>query len=116
MDARVFEVPARHTLPDNLRFGETGNIAGLFTTIRARIQDLGMVLYPSDDKYYERQEWATKAEHEFLSILMNYGAWSNPTGWQLDFIDSTGAFGILFTGEYTCLVQMNSTGGASGHS
>jgi len=98
------------------RFGKFENLADLFGYVERQTEIYATTQFPDDKDYYSRQELRNKLEAEFLMVLKSYAVWSKPTGWMLDWCEPSGSFGILLTGEYTCLVCLHNDGKVGGHS
>lgn len=100
-----------------VRMGQIETLADLFGIMQRQAEIIAHGHYPSDEQYGDRNNMRSRIESEFLRVMTTYVCWARPTRWMLDFCnETTGEFGILFTGEYTCLVQCNRAGNVSGHS
>jgi hypothetical protein len=98
--------------------GHIESLANLLDIMRRQAEIIANRHYPNTEPYdMDKSGMRKRIESEFLRIMTNYVCWARPTYWYLDFCNETsGEFGIMFTGLYTCLVQCDGAGNVSGHS
>lgn len=97
-------------------FGNIESLADLFGYVEQQTELYATNQYPKDEDFYLRQELRAKTEAEFLACFMRYASWCRVKTWLLDWREPSGSFGILLTGEYTCLVCLHNDGKVGGHS
>lgn len=103
----TLEAKPRHELPESEKFGH--DFGSFILSSDKRLMELARV------QSYDLDKQAEIADN-FRRVLWNYWRFSQATSWMVDFVDRDGAFGMLLTGEYTCLVMVRADGSVSGHS
>lgn len=107
--ANAMEQRRNGSKPGNFAFGS------MASTVDVLLNNVITQKY-GDNFACERSAFAEKITGSYWACLSRYAAWSNPANWSVDFVDQDGSFGIIFTGEYTCMVMARADGSVSGHS